>query len=250
MRFEPIFPAGPSASRAPAPQAPHAHRELLLLPERAAWEPRTRTLWIADVHLGKAATFRALGQPAPGGTTLENLARLAALVEAWGAARVVFLGDLFHARQAYAPAQLGAFLAWRRRHLALEIVLVRGNHDARAGDPPASAGIEMADEPYTSGGVEGRHFPLDDAAALRAPGPTVLAGHIHPAVRLRGPGRDCLRFPCFVLEGRQVVLPAFGEFTGAALVAPSPAAEICAITAAGLVLLGGRAPLRGDRRHG
>ena len=250
MRFEPQVPVGPEAARPPAPRPPHAHRGLLLLPERAVWDRQTRTLWIADVHLGKAATFRALGQPAPGGTTLENLARLTAILEAWGARRVVFLGDLFHARQAYAPAQIGAFLAWRRRHRALDIVLVRGNHDARAGDPPAAAGIDVADEPYASGDIEGRHFPLDDAEALHAPGPTVLAGHLHPAVRLHGPGRDCLRFPCFVLEGRQVVLPAFGEFTGAALVAPSAAAEICAITAAGLVLLGGRAPLRGDRRHG
>ena len=31
---------------------------------------------MADLHLGKAATYRALGQPVPAGTTRENLARL------------------------------------------------------------------------------------------------------------------------------------------------------------------------------
>jgi len=150
---------------------------------------------------------------------------------------VVLLGDLFHARQAYAPAQAGPFVEWRRRHAALDIVLVRGNHDARAGEPPRDMGLAMADEPYASGGIEGRHVPIEDEDALLGPGPTVLAGHLHPAVRLRGPGRDSLRFPCFLLQGRQIVLPAFGEFTGAASVAPGAAGALCAITEAGMILL-------------
>jgi uncharacterized protein len=64
----------------------------------------------------------------------------------------------------------------------------------------------------------------------------VLAGHIHPTICLRGPGRDSMRFPCFVLQGRQVILPAFGEFTGGAAVSYGPMTGICAITEAGLIV--------------
>ena len=50
--------------------------ELRLMPERAAWCAQSETLFVADVHLGKAATFRARGLPVPQGTTTETLTRL------------------------------------------------------------------------------------------------------------------------------------------------------------------------------
>jgi len=82
-------------------------------------------------------------------------------------------------------------------------------------------------------GVECRHFPLEDEDAL-SEGPTTLAGHLHPMTRLRGPGRDSLRLPCFVVCGRQVVLPAFGEFTGGAFVSRRPQARLMAATEIGV----------------
>ncbi|HEU0078482.1 MAG TPA: metallophosphoesterase [Longimicrobiaceae bacterium] len=103
---------------------------LVLLPERAAYRPRARALLVADPHFGKAAAFRALGVPVPGGTTAETLARLAAAVERTGAEAVVFLGDVLHAKQGRAAKTLEALAAWRRAHPRLELTLVRGNHDA------------------------------------------------------------------------------------------------------------------------
>ena len=72
-------------------------RSLTMLPQRGVWQASTRTLWVADLHLGKAATFRALGQPAPSGTTDENLRRLGALADDWRARRLIVLGDFLHA---------------------------------------------------------------------------------------------------------------------------------------------------------
>jgi uncharacterized protein len=42
--------------------------DIVLLPGRAAWMPATRTLLVADLHLGKAATFRHAGIPVPEGS--------------------------------------------------------------------------------------------------------------------------------------------------------------------------------------
>ena len=39
-----------------------------LLPERAIYWERERALVVADLHWGKAATFRAAGVPLPPGT--------------------------------------------------------------------------------------------------------------------------------------------------------------------------------------
>jgi metallophosphoesterase superfamily enzyme len=51
----------------------------------------------------------------------------------------------------------------------------------------------------------------------------VIAGHLHPVLNLRGPGRDHLRLPCFCIEAGLAILPAFGEFTGGWSVRPSGA---------------------------
>ena len=68
------------------------------LAEAALYWPARQTLFVADLHLGKAASFRASGIPVPGGTTAGNLARLERALAATGAKRLVCLGDLLHAR--------------------------------------------------------------------------------------------------------------------------------------------------------
>ena len=185
-----------------------AGTRLLLLADRAAYWPEQKTLLVADVHFGKAGTYRALGQPVPAGTTLDNLRRLDALLAAHDCARLVFLGDFLHAPQAMTPAVLAALSAWRKRHAALECVLVRGNHDLRAGDPPPELGIAVLGEPMLSGPFALGHHPVAHA------GLHTLAGHLHPVYCLQGPGRQRLRLPCFYSEPGLTVLPAFGDFTG------------------------------------
>ncbi|MDP9901276.1 ligase-associated DNA damage response endonuclease PdeM [Variovorax ginsengisoli] len=181
---------------------------LALLPERALWWPAAQTIFIADLHLGKAATYRALGQPVPGGTTQENLARIDTLVVRHGVRQIVFLGDFLHAAQARTAPLLAMLGAWRTRHVSVDMTLVRGNHDSRAGDPPEALGIAVVDEPWLLGPFACCHHPQTHPTHF------VLAGHLHPACTLHGRGRDSLRMPCFVQEGAQAILPAFGEFTG------------------------------------
>jgi metallophosphoesterase superfamily enzyme len=64
-----------------------------------------------------------------------------------------------------------------------------------------------------------------------------LCGHLHPGVRLHGHGEESARLPCFVLGQRHAILPAFGRFTGLAMVVPSPALRIVAIAGATLFAL-------------
>lgn len=175
----------------------------------ALWEPRG-WLVVADAHFGKAATFRAHGVPVPRGTTGETLARLDAAIEATNARTLVFLGDLFHAAEAHAPATLDALAAWRARRAGIELVLVEGNHDRRAGAPPAALGIRVEGEPWCVDGLAFCHHPR------LVPGCHALAGHLHPAVRISGRADDSVRLPCFWLRDGMTVLPAFGSFTGGA----------------------------------
>jgi uncharacterized protein len=200
-----------------------AGTELQLLPERAAFLPGERALLVADAHIGKAVSFRRLGVPVPRGTTTETLDLLADLVERHRAQRLVFLGDFLHSPRAHAPATLGALARWRERHAALHVTLVRGNHDDRAGDPPAHLRFEVVDEPYRLGGFALQHHP-------RARGEDyVLAGHVHPCVSLGGRANDRVRLACFHFGERVGVLPAFGAFTGMHAVPVQPGERVYAI---------------------
>ncbi|MDH5538606.1 MAG: ligase-associated DNA damage response endonuclease PdeM [Rhizobacter sp.] len=183
-------------------------QSLTLLPEKAVFLPESNTLLVADAHIGKAMSFRTLGVPVPSGTTAETLAGLSRLVRRLGVRRIVFLGDLLHSAQARAESTLTELLRWRDAHAALELMLVRGNHDLRAGDPPAALGIDCRDEPHRLGGLALCHHPR----AL--PQSYVLAGHLHPCASLGGRANDRLRLPCFWIGPRVGVLPAFGAFTG------------------------------------
>jgi uncharacterized protein len=185
-----------------------AGESVVLSPQRALWWPAQRTLWIADLHLGKAATYRSLGQPVPSGTTQENLQRLSHLIDHYQAEKIVFLGDFLHAAQARTPDIFSALELWRKRHNSLNCLLVRGNHDSRAGDPPPRMAIDVVNEPHLIGPFAACHHPQQHATHF------VLSGHVHPVVTLQGTGRDRLRLPCFSIQARVMVLPAFGEFTG------------------------------------
>jgi DNA ligase-associated metallophosphoesterase len=187
-----------------------AGERVALHADRALYWTRMRTLFVADVHLGKAAAFRAGGVPLPRGGTASDLARLARLIEQTGATRVVVLGDFFHARTGRVDALDAAFTAWRTTHAKIDITLVRGNHDRHAGDPPPHWDIACVADPHALPPFIGVHHPV------APPSGYALCGHLHPGVRIHGLGEQSARLPCFVVGPRRAILPAFGRFTGMA----------------------------------
>lgn len=199
--------------------------DVLLLPGRAAWIQASGTLLVADLHLGKAATFRRAGIPVPEGTSGRDLSRLGALVRETGATRLLILGDLFHARGGCTARVLGEFAAVRREFPRTEFVLVPGNHDRAVGRLPRDVGLDACegtiDEPPF-------HFVHEPDTPRPASGRTCLtvAGHLHPTVSIRAPSGDRLTDRCFVADEASLVLPAFGSFTGGERIMPRAATRI------------------------
>lgn len=184
-----------------------------LHPDGAVLLEETRDLVVADVHLGKAATFRARGIPVPEGDTQRDLGRLTGIVRGSGAGRLIVAGDLFHAPAGITPeleASFRDFLA----DLEVPLVLVGGNHDDRLKRLPG--GLAAVPE-MESGGIRIVHDPKDAAGAGLH-----VAGHLHPVVRIKDGKRMSLRLPCFLLRGNLLVLPSFGSFTGGATIDPEP----------------------------
>jgi uncharacterized protein len=194
-----------------------AGEQVYLMSERTLYWPGTSTLVVADLHWGKASTFRAAGIPVPIGTTSDDLARLDSALQRTGARRMVVLGDLFHARAGrIASHTLAELRRWRSLAGTFEILLVRGNHDRHAGDPPNDLQINCVNAPAFVPPFIFRHEPVD------AEGAYGLAGHVHPGLTLVGPGLQRETLPCFLMGERAAIIPAFGSFTGLGAVQPRP----------------------------
>jgi metallophosphoesterase superfamily enzyme len=147
---------------------------LQLLPERAAFAPAAKTLFVADLHLGKAATFRAFGAPAPTGVSEETVRRLAELTDTTKSQHVVMLGDFTHARAAMTRGLFESLCAWRSRWSSLAFTIVLGNHDRGAKPFYSECGFSSVKAPAVIAGIECWHHPIDGAnggGASRARGP-------------------------------------------------------------------------------
>jgi DNA ligase-associated metallophosphoesterase len=186
------------------------NQSLVLCPEGAVMVSAgtERVLVIADVHLGKSATFRAHGLPVPEGDCLRDLERLTELVQRHQIDRVVVAGDLFHAPAGMTPEverSFQSFLAW----LAVPLVHVEGNHDAR---------LERRHYPMVRKAEVGQLRIIHDPADVESGAPH-LCGHWHPVAKIAD-GRRSIRRPCFLMRDNVLVLPAFGSFTGGGRVSP------------------------------
>ena len=172
-----------------------------LLADRALYWPARRRLLIADLHLGKADTFRAAGIALPRGGTALDLGRISALVDATDADSVWVLGDMLHGRTDLSSWR-AAWEGFRHRHPRLAIAVVDGNHDRalqQAGLDVECVGDDVHDGPFVL-----RHAPGLDRRGH------VLCGHLHPVLKLAGQART----PAFWLQDGCTVLPAFSAFTG------------------------------------
>jgi DNA ligase-associated metallophosphoesterase len=199
--------------------------DIVLLPGRAALLPASRTLLVADLHLGKAATFRRAGIPVPEGSAQRDLERLGQLVRSHDVRRLVVLGDLFHARSGCTPQVFAEFASLRLQIPDTSVVLVLGNHDRAVGRLPESLGFDAClpslDEPPF-------HFVHEPATGVTVSDRDLftVAGHLHPTVAIRSPSGDRLADRCFVAEPDLLVLPAFGSFTGGHRIEPTEAMRL------------------------
>ncbi len=177
--------------------------DIALDPAGALWLPASRTLVVADLHLEKASALARRRVFLPPYDSVATLSALARLIARRDPARVICLGDSFHdddgAGRLGVPekARLDALQAGR------EWVWISGNHDpALPADLPGTrADVILAD------GLTLRHEPQQNAAHGE------VAGHLHPAAKVRRHGRS-VRRRAFVSDGTRLILPAFGVLTG------------------------------------
>ncbi len=199
-----------------------AGQEVELLPQKALFLPATRSLLVADMHVGKAMHFRKSGMPLPADASERDFEVLAGIIETHAPKEIIFLGDLFHSHQNVEWSALEFFL---NQYSAIRFALVPGNHDRFSAHFLPGLRMDLLPENYELGPFLLSHAP----SAIPITGFYQLCGHLHPGVALYGKGRMQVTLPCFWLGKQTGVLPAFGNLTGLALVSPQPGDQIVVI---------------------
>ena len=171
----------------------------------ALYWPDAETLVVADLHFEKGQSLASRGILLPPYDTRATLKRLIDVCGKLKPKRVVALGDSFH--DAKVSERLAPDDAETLRGLvaAHDWIWIAGNHDPR---PPAHLGGTVATALHI-GPLVFRHIPTSSRSAADGE----LAGHFHPAASIVVRGRR-FRRRCFASDGRRVILPAFGTYTG------------------------------------
>lgn len=191
------------------------HQRFWLLPEKALYWQKKKTLLIADLHIGKSGHFRKHGIAVPDQINLSNLQKLNELLEKTSPEHLIILGDLFHSN---INREWEQFIEWRKKYRQLEVSLVIGNHDILDAQNYHEGVInlfkKMTIEPFLF---------VHDINQITHPEQIanyILSGHIHPAVQLNGQARQRMKLPCFYFGDTYGILPAFGGFTGTYVIEP------------------------------
>ncbi|MEM9934798.1 MAG: ligase-associated DNA damage response endonuclease PdeM [Bacteroidota bacterium] len=182
---------------------------LQLLPEKAIFWPEKEALLVADLHLGKSGHFQSHGIPIPGDVLYKDLTNLGTLINKLNPQHLIILGDLFHSQYNVEWTICETFFQDLLSNALkpLKITLLLGNHDILHRRHFLEAGFNLTHSLETEG-ICMQHEP-DDKVHL-----PLIYGHIHPGIRLIGRGRQKLSLPCFKLGEKDLIMPAFGQFTG------------------------------------
>lgn len=189
-------------------------QQIHLLPQKALYYEQEQALILADPHFGKTAHFRKSGIPIPNGADESNYQVLDDLLINITVLTVYFLGDLFHSGL---NKEWATFAQWMQQYPQINFYLIQGNHDILPVSSYQKTRLVLHPNTLQIGPFLLSHKPLD----LIPDGTINLAGHIHPGIHLRGKGRQTLKLPCFYWTEQQMILPAFGHFTGTQPVAPA-----------------------------
>jgi DNA ligase-associated metallophosphoesterase len=176
--------------------------ELRALGSGALHWPDEALLVVSDLHFGKSERIaRRSRQLLPPYETLDTLRRLEDAITATNPKTVICLGDSFDDLEVGRSMPEDQALWLTRLMAGRNWIWIEGNHDP---GPLEFGGTHLAQ--YTHGPLVFRHIAQDAAVAE-------VSGHYHPKVSLVLRGRMVSR-PSFLVSDGQLILPAFGTYTG------------------------------------
>lgn len=167
------------------------------------WE-KEKSLIFSDLHIGKTAHFRKNGIALANHIMKNDLERLSILIENFQPEKFIIVGDLLHAGN---NSDVDEFCTWQKQYPNIKFILVEGNHDK----------ISKTLEKKLCLDSRSASLEIEDIAFVhdfdRSNPKFQITGHIHPGFVINSPVKK-IKLPCFAVTSKQLLLPAFSEFTG------------------------------------
>lgn len=182
-----------------------------LLPEKVIFWKEQQALILSDLHIGKASHFRKAGVPISSHIHVNEFFVLDAIIAEYNPSQVLFVGDLFHSEF---NQEWDLFFTWSHSYVDIEMILIKGNHDILSDNLYKNSRLKVVDN-LVIGEIEFTHERKVNSRHYN------ISGHVHPAVSMKGAGKQSLKLPCFFFRPDHGFLPAFGHFTGMAKIRPA-----------------------------
>lgn len=172
--------------------------------QRALFWEKEKALIFSDLHIGKTAHFRKNGIALANHIMKNDLERLSILIENFQPEKFIIVGDLLHAGN---NSDVDEFCTWQKQYPNIKFILVEGNHDR----------ISKTLEKKLCLDSRSALLEIDDIAFVhdfdRSNPKFQITGHIHPGFVINSSVKR-IKLPCFAVTSKQLLLPAFSEFTG------------------------------------
>lgn len=181
------------------------NQTFILTNQRAIHWKEAETLVLSDLHLGKTAHFRKNGIALPSQIIKNDLQRLGNLIRHFDTHKLLIVGDFIHAGK---NSEFQLFAEWKTQFPLLEIRLIKGNHDCISNNHLEEIGVNFIHSEYEQDQLIFSHEEISSTEKF------VISGHLHPGVSLKTGIRKYLKLPCYIYTQKQLILPAFSQFTG------------------------------------
>lgn len=172
--------------------------------QRALFWEKEKALIFSDLHIGKTAHFRKNGIALASHIMKNDLERLSILIEYFLPKQFIIVGDLLHAGD---NSDVEEFCEWKNQYSDIQFCLIEGNHDRISKTLEKKLCLDSRSASLEIGDIAFVH-DFD-----RSNPKFQITGHIHPGFVINSSVKR-IKLPCFALTARQLLLPAFSEFTG------------------------------------
>ncbi len=176
----------------------------------ALWMPESKTVLIADIHLGYGWAQRRRGElgPLADERSRQKLLQLSSELQP---KRFIFLGDLVHAPRPCEPERKWVEDLLLDLGSSAELIAVRGNHDRAFAHEFGHLPVKTISY-WSEGAITAIHG--DRLTAAIPEHGTLLMGHLHPALPVRDASGAGRKLPVFLVTPCCIILPAFSPFAG------------------------------------
>jgi len=183
--------------------------ELELSSYKSLWYNDYKALIISDLHAGKTQHFRKHGIPLPTGSLNQDLKKIDELISYYKAKNLYVTGDFFHSDY---NSEFEEIKQWRASRGHVNMELIKGNHDIISNHNYKKIDIKVTDRRQDVGDLVliHEHKDYDNMGDNKL----VVSGHLHPRIILYTKSRQYIKMSCFLLRGNNMLMPAFGSFTG------------------------------------